>query len=210
MLLSRSFTFSLIPTSPQQRGTSRKQWRLAPKRVARPSFCTDCGKTVYLERTSKLDHDLKHEHQDATCQDGYDKYVCSRCHQEFNVTVLKGDPSKHQYEEVILKEPTCIKTGLKQEECKICHKKKDPTVIPATGEHTYKNGVCTVCGAKDPNGNTPGSSQPGSSSPSTPTTPESEDNSTLWVVIGVIGGVVVLGVGGALLVLGLTKKKKVK
>lgn len=173
-------------------------------------LCTDCGKTVYLERTSKLDHDLKHEHQDATCQDGYDKYVCSRCHQEFNVTVLKGDPSKHQYEEVILKEPTCIKTGLKQEECKICHKKKDPTVIPATGEHTYKNGVCTVCGAKDPNGNTPGSSQPGSSSPSTPTTPESEDNSTLWVVIGVIGGVVVLGVGGALLVLGLTKKKKVK
>ena len=166
-------------------------------------LCTDCGKTVYLERTAKLAHELKHEHQDATCQDGYDKDVCTCCHEEFNLTVLPGDPSKHQYEEIILKEPTCVKTGLKQEECKVCHKKKDPSVIPATKEHTYVNGVCSGCGAKESNGSTSGSS-----SSNAPSAYEGENDSTIWVVLGIMGGVIVLGVGGALLVIGLSKKKK--
>ena len=26
-----------------------------------------------------------------------------------------------------------------------------PMMIPATGEHTYEDGVCSVCGVKDPN-----------------------------------------------------------
>jgi len=112
-------------------------------------YCTDCEKTVYIERTPQLDHTLKHVHVDATCKDGVDMDVCEVCNQEFNKTVLKGDPANHEWEEVIIKQPTCKENGMKEKVCKHCQEKSDPSIIPATN-HNYENGECTVCHEKDP------------------------------------------------------------
>lgn len=112
--------------------------------------CTDCNKTIYLEKTPMLKHDLEHVHVDATCKNGVDKDVCKRCKEEFNVKVLLGNPENHHFKEVILKAPTCNKNGMKQSVCEFCGEKSDAMIIPATGEHTYENGVCTACGAEDP------------------------------------------------------------
>lgn len=113
-------------------------------------LCGGCGKTVYLEKTPKLEHQLEHVHVDASCQNGVDKDVCKLCKAEFNVKVLIGNPENHRYKEVIIKAPTCNKSGMKQEICEVCGATSGMAIIPATGDHNYENGVCTVCGEEDP------------------------------------------------------------
>lgn len=62
-------------------------------------------------------------------------------------------------------------------------------MIPATGKHTYKDGTCEICGAKDPNYQKP---QEPSKEPSQNTSDGDEDNVPktgdeslpyLWLVI---------------------------
>ncbi len=112
--------------------------------------CSDCGKTIYLEKTAMLEHELEHVHIDATCVDGVDKDVCKVCKTEFNVKVLSGNPEAHSFKEEILKAPSCDKIGMKHGVCEYCGKETDREILPATGKHTYKDGVCTECGAEDP------------------------------------------------------------
>ena len=45
----------------------------------------------------------------------------------------KADSEAHSFQEIIDLEPTADTTGLKHEECSICHYKKEAVVIPATG-----------------------------------------------------------------------------
>lgn len=71
------------------------------------------------------------------------------------------DMVPHTLEEVAAEEPTCTEEGNDAYwYCKVCDKyfadkdavkeiTLDETVIPKTA-HTYKDGVCTVCGAEDP------------------------------------------------------------
>lgn len=57
----------------------------------------------------------------------------------------KSDIANHVYaNETVTKQPTCVESGESTSYCECGATKK--TVIPATGEHDYKNGVCTVCG----------------------------------------------------------------
>ena len=123
--------------------------------------CADCKKTVYLEKTAMLEHDLEHIHINATCVDGVDKDVCKVCKNEFNVKVLSGNPEAHSFKEEILKAPSCGKIGMKHGVCEYCGKETDREIIPATGKHTYKDGYCEECGAKDPNYNEPTSESSG-------------------------------------------------
>ena len=45
---------------------------------------------------------------------------------------------QHFWEWIVDKEPTCTDTGLKHEECTVCHaKRNEDTSIPATGKHTW-------------------------------------------------------------------------
>ena len=45
---------------------------------------------------------------------------------------------QHFWEWIVDKEPTCSDTGLKHEECTVCHaKRNEGTSVPATGEHTW-------------------------------------------------------------------------
>ncbi len=56
----------------------------------------------------------------------------------------------HTYVEEITTAATCGTAGLKTFTCS-CGEDTYTEEIPATGEHTYENGVCTGCGAEDPN-----------------------------------------------------------
>lgn len=112
--------------------------------------CADCKKTVYLEKTALKAHELEHVHIDATCVAGVDKDVCKVCKGEFNVEILPEIAGTHKFDEVVLADATCVKIGRKLNICEYCGGVKDRTIVPATGKHNYKNGVCADCGASDP------------------------------------------------------------
>lgn len=57
------------------------------------------------------------------------------------------DPETH-YVYTVIEAPGCDENGKSAYVCP-CGYSKDEDIIPATG-HTYANGVCTVCGEKDP------------------------------------------------------------
>ncbi len=63
----------------------------------------------------------------------------------------------HVYAEAFTtdKEATCGEAGSESRHCTVCGAKTDVTEIPATGEHNYVNGVCTVCGEPDPDAAAP-------------------------------------------------------
>ena len=56
-------------------------------------------------------------------------------------------------------EPTCGAAGSETVTCTACGTVISTTTLPATGAHSFSNGVCTVCGATDPNYVAPSSSQ---------------------------------------------------
>lgn len=100
--------------------------------------CSRCSATTQPEA---------HSGGTATCQE---KAVCAICQTAY------GDLAAHTPEAIPGKAPTCTETGLSEgSQCSVCH-----TVLvvqetlPATG-HSYSNGVCTVCGAKDPDAEKP-------------------------------------------------------
>ena len=53
------------------------------------------------------------------------------------------------YQEVV-EEPSCGASGVARVKCSVCKKTLDVVQISSTGEHKFKDGVCTVCGEKDP------------------------------------------------------------
>ena len=79
-----------------------------------------------------------------------DKDVCKVCKGEFNVEILPEIAGAHKFDEVVLTDATCVKIGRKLNICEYCGEVKDRTIVPATGKHNYKNGVCADCGASDP------------------------------------------------------------
>lgn len=80
--------------------------------------------------------------------------TCSKC------GATQGEALGHS-EEInwtITLNPTCVAEGLKEGLCTVCNKTVTAT-IPATGEHNYNGGVCTVCGTVE-NENQGGSTEP--------------------------------------------------
>lgn len=55
----------------------------------------------------------------------------------------------HEHTEPQHKDATCTEDGYDRTVCKDCGMELSGTTIPATG-HSFKEGVCTVCGAPDP------------------------------------------------------------
>lgn len=58
------------------------------------------------------------------------------------------DTHTHSYTETVIKAATCATAGVKTFACECGH--SYTTAIPATG-HNYVDGVCSICGAADPN-----------------------------------------------------------
>ena len=100
--------------------------------------CSRCSATTQPEA---------HSGGTATCQE---KAVCAICQTAY------GDLAAHTPEAIPGKAPTCTETGLSEgSQCSVCHTVLvAQETLPATG-HSYSNGVCTVCGAKDPDAEKP-------------------------------------------------------
>ena len=110
--------------------------------------CEVCG-----EEETRTTLPLGHDYDEgvvtkyATCtEDGRKTYTCLRdgCEYSYDVVI----PAKgHSFGEwITTKEPTCA-DGEKQRVCTVCHH-IESTSIPATEEHNFVNGVCTVCGTE--------------------------------------------------------------
>ena len=89
----------------------------------------ECGKSYETLHTKALGHEYK---------DG----VCTRCGAK--------DPNAHthKYAEAVTK-PTCTEKGYTTYTCSVCGDSYKGSYTDALG-HSYVNGACTRCGAKDP------------------------------------------------------------
>ncbi len=83
------------------------------------------------------------------------EYTCFSCKDVITETIS----SSHTWSSwTIVKEATCTEEGSQERECTVCGEKETKTV-KAKG-HSYANGVCTVCGAIDPNNPTTTTTKP--------------------------------------------------
>ena len=100
-------------------------------------ICSVCGGAETSERVAKLAHELKDTVVAPTCTaGGYTLHECKNCDYSFKDTIVgaKG----HTWD---IAAPTCVQG----QTCVVC----GANGLPATGEHTYVNGVCSVCGKKE-------------------------------------------------------------
>lgn len=65
-------------------------------------------------------------------------YLCAVCGDKMSA-------ANHQWKETVTQAPTCDKSGKATAKCQVCAKEKQ-VILPATGEHSFVNGVCSVCG----------------------------------------------------------------
>ena len=127
--------------------------------------CTRCNYTTY-KTIDKLGHDLTHhERLEATCTSiGHEAYdECSRCdystykeigmlphdykeewshdenshYHECKNCDAKADVTNHTFNWITDKDSTCTETGLKHEECSICHYIRNENTIVELKEHSY-------------------------------------------------------------------------
>ena len=116
------------------------------------SVCSDYVKKVY---TAAVSYNGKAYTDEKTVETGKLEHKFSadwktdkNNHWRECVCGEKTDVGKHKYEnETVNKAPTCSESGETTSYC-VCGK-THVSVIPATREHDYKNGICTQCGAKN-------------------------------------------------------------
>jgi len=118
-------------------------------------YCTECDEEISRETivVAALGHswDEGVVTTEPDCDDaGVKTYTCSVCG---TTTTEAIGALGHTEVEVPAVAPTCVDTGLTAgTKCSVCEAVLvAQEVVPATGEHTYENGECTVCGAADPN-----------------------------------------------------------
>ncbi|MBQ9125355.1 MAG: hypothetical protein IJY13_01705, partial [Clostridia bacterium] len=96
--------------------------------------------TIKLVNINNCDHEFTYTYKSATEH----TVDCTKC--DFTTT------DEHNAVEVPAQAPTCVATGLsKGSNCQDCnHILVEQTEVPATGEHNYVDGKCSVCGADEP------------------------------------------------------------
>ena len=90
---------------------------------------------------------------DATCTEPATYYVkCDNCDAVSETeTVAVGTANGHTEVIDAAVEPTCTEPGKTEgKHCSVCNEVLVKQEVVAAKGHTYENGVCTVCGAKDP------------------------------------------------------------
>ncbi|MBO7196367.1 MAG: hypothetical protein J6V80_03440 [Clostridia bacterium] len=118
--------------------------------------CTENGYTVYdckncdyaYKKTEKaIGHIFESvEKEDSTCTvNGHETFGCKNCDEEYTEMLPKAD--HEMVEENIINEATCGENGSKMILC-VCGEYV-LVDIPATGDHDYKNGICSVCGQRN-------------------------------------------------------------
>ena len=140
-------------------------------------FKGTAGESAYAMQFYKVTRAASCEHtyqvtatKAATCTDqGYTSYQCSKCGDAYTTyTAALGhdfvegvctrcgalDPDHnpghtHSYTDEVIA-PTCTKNGYTVHTCTVCGESYKDSEVPALG-HNFVNGVCTRCGALDPN-----------------------------------------------------------
>ena len=130
---------------------------------SRTRTCSVCG-AVETETIKALGHSLTAvAAKAATCTEPGNRahWDCARCGKSFSDAAAKTEIAKDSWGIAALGHDeatraavaaTCYASGRTAETyCKRCGLVIDAgTVIPATGKHTYENGVCSTCGVKNP------------------------------------------------------------
>ena len=136
-----------------------------------------CGKVGYTTYTCKcgshtddevaaLEHNYEAVVTDPTCvEQGYTTHTCTNCEDSYkdSYTDATGEHNfvdgkcticeqeeghTHSYTSEVTA-PTCVAQGYTTHTCS-CGDEYVDSYVDATGEHSYSNGACTVCGAEDP------------------------------------------------------------
>ena len=121
--------------------------------------CKSCGeitkvKTLAATPDSYWSHSWQEIKVPATCtEDGYKVTKCSRCGKEYGSRTKTTNALGHQFVETVV-DPTCTESGYTVSKCTRCGKETgEHTNIVAPLGHEYKNGVCSRCGAPEPQEN---------------------------------------------------------
>ena len=120
--------------------------------------CSSCGEITKVVELAPYSGIWSHDYQTVTVQptcteDGYKVTKCGRCGKELGSHYSIVKALGHQFEETTVA-PTCTESGYTVQKCSVCHEETgERTNLVAPLGHEYKNGVCTRCGAPEPQEN---------------------------------------------------------
>lgn len=120
--------------------------------------CSSCGEKIRVEEVAPNSGYWYHARQTVTVQptcteDGYKVTKCSRCGKELDSRTKTANALGHQFVETTVA-PTCTESGYTVKKCTRCGEEEgERTNLVAPLGHEYKNGVCTRCGAPEPQEN---------------------------------------------------------
>lgn len=120
--------------------------------------CSSCGEITKVVELAPDSGFWSHDRQTVTVQptcteDGYKVTKCGRCGKELGSHYSIVKALGHQFVETTV-DPTCTESGYTVKKCTRCHEEEgERTNIVAPLGHEYKNGVCTRCGAPEPQEN---------------------------------------------------------
>lgn len=147
-----------------------------------PAVCDDCGREYGAADPDAHSFTAYTSNNDATCtEDGTETAACDNGCGATDTRVVQGSALGHDPELVGAKPATCTDAGYSGDEvCKRCGELlKQGAAIPALG-HTLENGVCTVCGEKDPDYVAPEEPDgPDGQDPEQPAGPAADDDAAI-------------------------------
>ena len=120
--------------------------------------CISCGEIIRVEVVAPNSGYWYHDYHTVTVkptctEDGYTVEKCSRCHQEYGSHTNIVKAPGHKFVETVVA-PTCTESGYTVQKCSVCGEETgERTNLVAPLGHEYKNGVCTRCGAPEPQEN---------------------------------------------------------
>lgn len=108
------------------------------------------AKTINITVSHTHKYDVEKVIKEATCsQTGTIRYACACGALSATTKTIQAKGHKYSNTWTVDQEATCKTAGSKSRHCENCDAKKDVTEIPKTA-HSYKDGICSVCGEKDP------------------------------------------------------------
>lgn len=111
--------------------------------------CGNCGEVISREDIPAFGHryDSGVVTTKSTCvEEGVKTFTCATCKH----THTEAIPALGHTEKTVTVDATCENDGYKAVVCEVCGEELSREAISAKG-HGYADGVCTVCGGKDPN-----------------------------------------------------------
>lgn len=127
-----------VPGVPVEPNVCHHQWEIG---LMREPTCVDDGLWEYY---CVLCYERQVEIRPATGEHLYDEYgYCEYCGEQ-----QEPDECRHEWQELMFTEPTCINEGVWERYCTLCYR-REVEFFPATGVHIYDDDYdaeCNYCG----------------------------------------------------------------